>query len=352
MGPLLALVLLAGPTALKGSEAAQQLRDFEHQTVTQDAAGGKRPDVRAERLAFKKKADELLTGVDLTAVPAAEALDWTYVLNTATRYTDAITLLDRVLATHPDPALAVPAMIAEANDYRLTRQLDKATALLQDVKPTNDGQANSLALADAAQAAALSRASGEDAGMKFLDAVSAAFASYPKASARLTMERKVLLEPSTRAKLIGQPAPALPILPEKYGDFTSLEALKGKVVVLDFFAHWCPPCKASFPDMRAMSDALGDKVAVIGVTGYYGYYGTKHGITKQEEFADMKDFMAEYKIDHPVVYEDRGSFADYGVSGIPEFVLIGKDGTVKKIQLGYDKPSFADFRAAVEAEAK
>jgi thiol-disulfide isomerase/thioredoxin len=151
-------------------------------------------------------------------------------------------------------------------------------------------------------------------------------------------------------KLIGTAAPALSLLPGAYGAFTDIAALKGKVVVLDFFAHWCGPCKASFPDTRSMSDALGDKLAVIGVTAYYGYYGTKKGIDEKEEFGDMREFIDQYKIDHPVVYVQKDEFVKYGVSGIPEFVLIGKDGNVKKIQLGYSKESFADFRKAVEEE--
>lgn len=91
---------------------------------------------------------------------------------------------------------------------------------------------------------------------------------------------------------------------------------------------------------------------MIGVTGSYGTFGAKRHISSAEEFADMKRFLDKYKVDHPVVYEDRANFADYGVTGIPEFVPTGKYGLVRKIQAGCDKASFAEFRRAVEVATR
>ena len=164
---------------------------------------------------------------------------------------------------------------------------------------------------------------------------------------------KALKDLTDRIDLIGAPASDLSFT-EKYGDYTGLAGLKGKVVILDFFAHWCPPCKASMPDMRKLTDELGAKgVEVVGVTSYYGYYKDRSKkIEKPEEYADMKGFMEDYKIDHPVIFVEHDEFKKYHVPGIPQFVLIDQNGVVRNVQVGYSAESFATFRKSVEALLK
>lgn len=271
-------------------------------------------------------------------------------LDAATRYQDSVTVLDRFIASNPAAEQVVTAKLAEVVDFRQLKETGKLQSLLANLKPTNDKNASQIASQDGAQAQVIAHSDGEDAALKFLDGVTPNFTSYETARKVLKSARANVLAPSTRDKLVGSIAPELKTMPNMYGSYTNLASLKGKVVILDFFAHWCPPCKASMPDMRKLSDELGDKLQVVGVTGYYGYFGSKSGIDEKEEYADMKGFMDEYKIDHPVVYIDRGDFAEYGANGIPEFVLIGKDGKVKNVQVGYSAGSFAKFREMVEAE--
>ena len=150
--------------------------------------------------------------------------------------------------------------------------------------------------------------------------------------------------------LVGTPAPDLNWLPQHYGNFTNLTALKGKVVVLDFFAHWCGPCKASMPSMAKIEEKYGPQgLNVVGVTAFYGSYQGKKA-TQPEEYQDMVGFMKKYNINHPVAYVKNSEMLKYGVTGIPEFVLIGKDGLVKKIQVGYGPGALKTFRKAI-AEA-
>lgn len=148
--------------------------------------------------------------------------------------------------------------------------------------------------------------------------------------------------------LPGTAAPAI-TFERGYGDFKGLEALKGKVVILDFFAHWCGPCIASFPDMKQLySDFKGKGLEIVGFTTYYGYYKTERGISKDAEFAKMADFIKDYDLPWPVVYGERTNFDAYGVTGIPHVAVIGRDGSVTKIKVGYSAASFKEFRAYIE----
>jgi len=152
----------------------------------------------------------------------------------------------------------------------------------------------------------------------------------------------------TRLSIIDNTAPALKV-ERGYGDFPGLDKLKGKVVILDFFAHWCGPCIASFPDMRQLLADDKDKgLEVFGVTTYYKFYKQDRNLSPDDEFAKMKDFIAEENMTWPVVYADKSYSDAYGITGIPEAVIIDRAGKVHKVHVGYDKASFAAFRKEVE----
>lgn len=152
----------------------------------------------------------------------------------------------------------------------------------------------------------------------------------------------------TRMTMLNLAAPTLN-QERGYGEFPGIQNLKGKVVIVDFFAHWCGPCIASFPDMKKLYSDYKDKgLEIVGVTTYYGYYKQERNLDKDTEFAKMKDFLGEHQLPWPVIYGDRTNFEAYGVSGIPHVAVVGKDGTVHKIKVGYSPASFAEFRAEIE----
>jgi peroxiredoxin len=103
------------------------------------------------------------------------------------------------------------------------------------------------------------------------------------------------------------------------GGKVNLASFKGKVILLDFWATWCPPCKAEIPGFVELQDAYRDKgLQVVGVS--------------VDDTPDkLKPFATEYKMNYPVLVGlDRDDLQDaYGpMWGIPTTFLIGRDGRI------------------------
>ena len=107
------------------------------------------------------------------------------------------------------------------------------------------------------------------------------------------------------------------------GNKVSFSQFSGKVVILDFFASWCPPCRQEIPDFIALQSAYADKgVSIVGVA-----------LVSLDE---AKKFAAQIGINYPVLIDDDKASALYGpVRSIPTTFVIGKDDKVAKKYIGY-----------------
>jgi thiol-disulfide isomerase/thioredoxin len=91
---------------------------------------------------------------------------------------------------------------------------------------------------------------------------------------------------------------------------------KGKVVLIDFWATWCPPCREAIPELNKLKEKFKDDLVVIGVS--------------DEDAAKIKDFMKSTKMDYSIAVDPGKKMSDsIHVSGIPHVLIISTDGIVR-----------------------
>jgi thiol-disulfide isomerase/thioredoxin len=101
------------------------------------------------------------------------------------------------------------------------------------------------------------------------------------------------------------------------GQSRTLSQLKGKVVFLNFWATWCPPCRAEMPSMEALYQRFrNDGLEFVAVD-------------IMESVADVGEFINEYKLTFPVALDANGKVSNgYGIQAIPETFIIDRDGKI------------------------
>jgi peroxiredoxin len=110
---------------------------------------------------------------------------------------------------------------------------------------------------------------------------------------------------------------------------------RGKVVVLNFWATWCIPCRAEMPDLEHEARVhRGDPVAILGMDW-------------KEPAATVRDFTSELRTSYTMLLDSDGHAYDaYHVSALPTTFIINRQGHIKKMRLGIAS------RDEIEAEIK
>ncbi len=115
-----------------------------------------------------------------------------------------------------------------------------------------------------------------------------------------------LVKAVERGETPAAPAFDLPVLGEE-GESISLASLRGKAVVLNFWASWCEPCKDEAPLLEEVWQEYRDRGVVV------------LGVNAQDFTSDARGFVERYGVTYPVVHDGPGSsLGRYGLTGFPE----------------------------------
>jgi cytochrome c biogenesis protein CcmG, thiol:disulfide interchange protein DsbE len=142
---------------------------------------------------------------------------------------------------------------------------------------------------------------------------------------------------NAHAAKVGESAPAFS-LANVSGKTESLAELKGQVVLVDFWASWCGPCRESFPFLNHMhAQHAGKGLHVIG-------------INVDEKQTDATRFLAKIPAQFSVLYDATGATPkSYDVKVMPSSYLIGRDGKIRLVHQGFRAKDQAALETAIQS---
>lgn len=134
----------------------------------------------------------------------------------------------------------------------------------------------------------------------------------------------------------GEPAPPFKAVTTS-GQQVTLNNYKGRVLVLDFFASWCPPCRASIPHLVNLNRKYGKQgLQILGMS------------VDEDGEAAVRKFVAEKGINYPVAVVDSEIQGDYGIRSIPTMYLVNKKGVIVEKFMGFSDETGRAMETAIK----
>lgn len=129
-------------------------------------------------------------------------------------------------------------------------------------------------------------------------------------------------EGSGPAPYVGRPAPDFGLLTLE-GKMLRLSDLRGKAVLINFWATWCPPCRAEMPELQAAYDEYRDRGFVV------------LGVNLQEDKGTITEFMDRMGLTFPVVMDTTGNVGNaYRVRDLPTSFFVDREGVIRDRNIG------------------
>jgi peroxiredoxin len=130
-------------------------------------------------------------------------------------------------------------------------------------------------------------------------------------------------------------------LPSRSGDTVSLTQLKGKVVMLNFWASWCGPCRQEMP----LLDQMHKRYSALGFTLV--------GVNVDANSKDAEEWLSKTPVSFPVLFDRESKVSKlYDVSAMPSTVFIDRQGTVRYLHRGYKAGDEGEYLNQIRALLK
>jgi len=160
-------------------------------------------------------------------------------------------------------------------------------------------------------------------------------------------------------KMIGTEAPEIDAEHFVAQDPVTMADLRGKVVLIDFWAVWCGPCIMTFPHLIEWHEKYSDRgLVILGATRFYNYKWDEDAdravrsgdVSPEDELAMLKNFRQLHKLRHGffTTPETSDYQKKFGVTGIPHAVLIDKSGKISLVRIGSGEANARDIEAKIQ----
>ena len=128
-------------------------------------------------------------------------------------------------------------------------------------------------------------------------------------------------------------------LPDLNGRKVKLSDFRGKLVVIDFWATWCPPCEFEIPVLNALYDSQHDRDVVI------------LGISVDTDGPEaVRAYAEKRQVRYPILLGSESLARDFGAPGFPSLILVGTDGVIRSMHVGLvEQPELLQVLAEARA---